>query len=272
MQSVQMQPSWQTSGQIRHVSRGLQDGLRNMPPSFLRSSGRNGRSKSGSGSLLSASTLCLNLVAATLCVQTLKPRKRRSPVNFLSGSSSCGGILTCFASEADSDSSLSLSQLEEQLRVALQREDFTEAARLRDLLTERSFDAEAAVLCANREFYDAFKARDAERMASVWMDSEKSCCVHPSSAPIHGYAPIVKSFAEIMANGGGMDIEFSNTAVTLCSGAGRVVCREKVGDVSLVAVNLFEQTQDGWKLSYHQAGLLVEMPIPPIGFDPSGIR
>lgn len=58
-------------------------------------------------------------------------------------------------------------ELEAQLHAAVAAEEFTEAARLRDALQQLMMDGEAAVLCANREFYAAFQTCDAKRMTAV---------------------------------------------------------------------------------------------------------
>lgn len=141
--------------------------------------------------------------------------------------------------------------------MAVEAEDFTEAARLRDELQQLLLDGEAAVLCANREFYSAFQACDADRMATLWLDATRSCCVHPGSPPIHGREAVVRSWNAIFSRRGDMQIECVNPTVAVSGGTARVVCLEKVdGGLALAAVNLFENTGDGWKMWYHQAGLV----------------
>jgi len=146
-------------------------------------------------------------------------------------------------------------ELKKQLQAAVKAEDFTSAAKLRDQLQQLSIDSEAAVLCANQEFYAAFEAGDAERMASLWLENDRSCCVHPGSLPIHGYEAIKDSWANILGNQGGMRITHDRPTVAISGGVGRIVCFEKVGPgLALVAVNLYESTEAGWKIWYHQAG------------------
>ncbi|CAJ1382788.1 unnamed protein product [Effrenium voratum] len=151
-----------------------------------------------------------------------------------------------------------LAELEAQLRVAVEEEDYAEAARLRDLLQMESLDAEAAVLSANGEFYAAFREGSAERMAKIWLPSPRSCCVHPGRPPLHGFDKVADSWQRILSQGGGLDIECTQASVAMCGNVGRIVCYEKVeGRITLLAVNLFESTKNGWKMSFHSAAPVV---------------
>mmetsp|Transcript_46284 Transcript_46284/g.94371 ORF Transcript_46284/g.94371 Transcript_46284/m.94371 type:complete len:236 (+) Transcript_46284:40-747(+) len=150
-----------------------------------------------------------------------------------------------------------LADLEAQLRLAVEAEDYKEAARLRDLLQMQSFDAETGVLSANNEFYAAFRAGSAERMSKIWLPSPRSCCVHPGRPPVNGYEDVAMSWERILTCGG-LDIECTRPLVAMCGSVGRIVCYERVdGQITLLAVNLFEQTEDGWKMSFHQASPVV---------------
>jgi len=150
-----------------------------------------------------------------------------------------------------------LADLESQLRSAVEAEDYKEAARLRDLLQMQSFDAEAGVLSANNEFYAAFRAGSAERMTKIWLPSPRTCCVHPGRPPLNGYEDVATSWQKILTRGG-VDIECTEPLVAMCGNVGRIVCYERVdGHVTLLAVNLFEQTENGWKMSFHQASPLL---------------
>lgn len=146
------------------------------------------------------------------------------------------------------------------MKAAVAAEDFHEAARLRDELQQLSMDSEASLLCANSEFYAAFQTCDSRRMASIWLPESRSCCVHPGSAPVHGYDAVVSSWHAILRGRSGMDLDFFRPSVVVRGDVGRVVCFERLdsklaGTVALVAVNLFERTDAGWKIWYHQAGM-----------------
>jgi len=155
--------------------------------------------------------------------------------------------------------------LRQRLQQAVDAEDYGEAAKLRDQLQQLELDSEAAVLCANREFYAAFQACDAERMASLWLEGPQSCCVHPGNPPIHGHEAVVSSWRGIFSRRGSMEIECVRPVVTVSGSTGRVVCYERAEagpGVALAAVNLFEATASGWKMCYHQAGLVEPSLMP----------
>lgn len=148
-------------------------------------------------------------------------------------------------------------ELEAQLHAAVAAEEFTEAARLRDALQQLMMDGEAAVLCANREFYAAFQTCDAKRMAAIWLDGGHSCCLHPGQPPINGGPEVVASWEGILRGQRKIDIECIKPCVVVRGNIGRLLCYERVsGGVTLAAVNLFESTTTGWKMWYHQAGMV----------------
>lgn len=169
--------------------------------------------------------------------------------------------LTSAAGDAASDGNLSIEQLESRLRDAVEAEDFRKAARLRDQLQQAMLDDEAAVLSVNREFYAAFSNCDGQRMASIWLEEDRTCCVHPGWPPLSGYQAVADSWREILSGRSEMAMECVKPVVVVRNGMGRVVCYEKVNSggpnaAFLVAVNLFEYTAAGWKMCYHQAGPL----------------
>lgn len=154
----------------------------------------------------------------------------------------------------------SVEQLEEQLRIAVTVEDYTNAARLRDVIQDAKLDVEVAVLCANREFFHAFQTCDLDRMAQIWHEGDHTCCVHPSNYPIHGYTAVVESWDRVFRSGNVRDVQFERTSVQVRGNIGRVICSERINNHSnLVATNLFERTADGWKLWSHQAGMIDPM-------------
>ena len=81
---------------------------------------------------------------------------------------------------------MSLSDLKQQLDIAISEESFSEAARLRDRIQEISHDMHAAVDYANTRFYESFKNADNDAMAAVWGDGESVQCIHPGMAALVG--------------------------------------------------------------------------------------
>lgn len=81
---------------------------------------------------------------------------------------------------------MSLSDLKQQLDIAVSEESFGEAARLRDRIQEISHDVRAAVDYANTRFYEAFKGADSDAMADAWGDGDSVQCIHPGMAALIG--------------------------------------------------------------------------------------
>lgn len=77
-------------------------------------------------------------------------------------------------------------ELQRALQEAVAREDFAEAARLRDVLRFRRSDALQGVEAANARFYAAFERMDAREMARVWGEGDHVRCTHPGASCILG--------------------------------------------------------------------------------------
>jgi excinuclease UvrABC nuclease subunit len=84
---------------------------------------------------------------------------------------------------------MNLSDLKQQLEIAVSEESFGEAARLRDRIQEISHDMKAAVDYANTRFYEAFKNADNDAMSAIWGDGESVQCIHPGMAALVGVTP-----------------------------------------------------------------------------------
>merc|ERR1719410_138585 len=133
--------------------------------------------------------------------------------------------------------------LEKSLQLAVEAEDFQEAARLRDELQLLTMDLEAGALCANNEFYAAFRACDADRMANLWLNSDRSRCLHPGWPAIEGHDEIVSSWEAILSSRGQMDIQCQEPIVQIRGNLACLICLECLDNVTkIVAVNKFEAT------------------------------
>ena len=79
---------------------------------------------------------------------------------------------------------MQVMQAEQALHDAIQREDWSSAAELRDELNldQMHLDDCARVLSVNAAFYQAFSEKDVESMERVWMPSDTAAvqCIHPS--------------------------------------------------------------------------------------------
>lgn len=127
-----------------------------------------------------------------------------------------------------------------------------------------------AVLSANRAFYDALETGDIDLMGAVWADSD-CVCVHPSTAPIHGRAAVLRSLSLIMANTGYIQFFITDVAVTR-SGDRAVVTHteniltsgmetgeddggpsEALLSARAAALNVFVRQGGGWRMWVHHA-------------------
>ena len=112
-----------------------------------------------------------------------------------------------------------------------------------------------AVLLANRAFYEAFAAADADRMAQVWAtDRDDLTVVHPGSVAIAGRAGVLGSWRSIFDGAGHVDIRHVEAAAYLHGDMAIVLCTEIIQGQGLAATNIFCRTAPGWRMVHHHAG------------------
>lgn len=126
-----------------------------------------------------------------------------------------------------------------------------------------------AVLAANRAFYDALETGDIDLMGAVWSD-DGCVCVHPSTAPIHGRAGVLRSLSLIMANTTYIQFFITDVEVTRTAEQAVVTCTENIltarpgeqggserGEALVsaraTALNAFVRQGGGWRLWVHHA-------------------
>ena len=128
----------------------------------------------------------------------------------------------------------------------------------------RVSDATDAVLAANARFYDAFATRDADAMDELWSTDVDVACVHPGWPPIRGRAQVMASWRSIFDNDDGPTPTCEAPTVALHGDASAtVLCRERLGNVVLIATNIFTDGPDGWRLTHHHASALARVPPTP---------
>lgn len=212
-------------------------------------------------------------VAVTLARPRRRPSGTRSVVHGGQSAKKCSATVsntssvnqsegpvaqTCGA-PADAAKPTSVVELEARLQVAVEKEDYIEAARLRDEIIERSLDGEAAVLAANERFFDACRGRDLEGMAELWHTGKHTCCIHSASRPVYGHDAIMESWSSVFRDKKRKEGKRTEQSVIVRDNIGRAVCCQtfKNGAV-MVVTNHFEHTMQGWKLCCHQAGVIEE--------------
>eukprot|EP00929_Paragymnodinium_shiwhaense_P043524 TRINITY_DN22381_c0_g1_i2.p1 TRINITY_DN22381_c0_g1~~TRINITY_DN22381_c0_g1_i2.p1 ORF type:complete len:274 (+),score=46.75 TRINITY_DN22381_c0_g1_i2:164-985(+) len=195
--------------------------------------------------------------AAFLLASTASSARRCSQSRGRSRGQAAIALRAADANGAEGAADGQQGSLSERLKEAVAKEDYEEAAKLRDEISGIRIDTEFAVLNANREFYEAFGEGDLDRMRGLWLDKEHTCCVHPGQAPIYTYKTVIDSWQDIFSRwGAGVRIDCRQPRVSVTGNTARVMCVEKLDDspAVLVAINLFESTPEGWKMWHHQAG------------------
>ena len=150
--------------------------------------------------------------------------------------------------------------LQQRLNAAVNEENYSLAAKLRDELHRLHLDAKTAVLAANSRFYDAFRNGDLVAMRALWAKGDQVSCVHPGSGTISGYELVMDGWDVVC----GVDqefpimIELKDVQVHVNGDVGYVTCLEVVKTKGTswgkqVATNVFERIDGQWYICVHHA-------------------
>jgi ketosteroid isomerase-like protein len=135
---------------------------------------------------------------------------------------------------------------------------------------------EAAVLRANRRFYEAFERLDIDAMSEVWLQASRARCVHPGWRTLRGWPAIRESWVAIFSNTEEIKFTLSAVSVSLVGEMAWVSCVEHIIDSgntipvvsSVEATNIFEWIDSEWRLAQHHASMAVRERDDP-DWDPS---
>lgn len=112
---------------------------------------------------------------------------------------------------------------------------------------------EAELLTANSAFYGAFLKADYKAMDALWARVAPVCCIHPGWPPIHGRDAVMSTWQGVLKRPSQIKA-FGERAIVL-GDVGVVIGFESLGNVSLVATNVFMREEGLWKMIHHQAGV-----------------
>ncbi|KAD6119670.1 hypothetical protein E3N88_10941 [Mikania micrantha] len=149
--------------------------------------------------------------------------------------------------------------LEQELQIAIQEENYSQAAKIRDNLKHLHEDSKAAVLAANTRFYNSFRNGDLAAMQALWSKSENSCVVHPGVSGISGYELVMGSWEYVWADYEfPLSIEVRDVQVYVRGDMGYVRCVEMVRTSGKswgkqFATNVFEKINGQWFICVHHA-------------------
>ncbi|KAG5243048.1 F-box protein [Salix suchowensis] len=136
-----------------------------------------------------------------------------------------------------------------ELQAAIEEENYTQAAKIRDSLKVLQEDSKASVLAANSRFYTAFRKGDLAAMQSLWQKADNVCCVHPGASGVLGYDDVMESWELVWMNYDfPLDIELKNVRVHFRGDVGYVTC---LG--AQFVTNVFEKIGGQWFISVHHA-------------------
>ncbi|KAM0026470.1 putative NTF2-like domain superfamily, SnoaL-like domain-containing protein [Helianthus debilis subsp. tardiflorus] len=149
--------------------------------------------------------------------------------------------------------------LKRELQIAIQEENYAQAAKLRDNLKHLNEDSKAAVLAANTRFYNSFRNGDLVTMQALWSNSDNVCVVHPGVSGISGYELVMGSWEYVWADYEfPLSIEVKDVQVQVRGDVGYVTCVERVRTTgknwgSQFATNVFEKIDGQWFMCIHHA-------------------
>ena len=115
----------------------------------------------------------------------------------------------------------------------------------------------AAVLAANRRYYEAFEARDLDAMSGAWERSERATCTHPGWATLRGWGPIAASYFALFQGPGQLQFVLTEERVAFGAGVAWVSLDENLlghgGGVTIATLNLFVLNPDEgeWRMVCH---------------------
>lgn len=119
-----------------------------------------------------------------------------------------------------------------------------------------------ALLRANLHFYEAIGNGDIEAMDALWANQAPVACVHPGWPALHGRDEVLSSWRSILLGPAPPKILCVAPQASVLGEVGHVVCREELGDQTLVATNLFVREQSLWLIAHHHAGPMADWNVP----------
>ncbi|KAM7464009.1 hypothetical protein LguiA_032130 [Lonicera macranthoides] len=149
--------------------------------------------------------------------------------------------------------------LEHELQIAIEEENYSQAAKIRDSLKLLQEDNKASVLAANARFYNSFRNGDLAAMQALWSKDENVCVVHPGVSGISGYDLVMGSWEFVWADYEfPLEIEVKDVQVHVRGDVGYVTCVEMVKTKGSnwgrqFATNVFEKIEGQWFICIHHA-------------------
>lgn len=118
---------------------------------------------------------------------------------------------------------------------------------------------------ANARFYRAFETLDLGQMEAVWTHGEYVKCVHPGWPLLIGWEAVRSSWQAIFESAAEMRFTIGEVLAEVTGDLAWVTCTEnilsevrgRVTVTSVLATNIFERGDGGWRLIHHHASHVV---------------
>ncbi len=123
-----------------------------------------------------------------------------------------------------------------------------------------------AVLAANRQYYEAFEAKDLDAMSDLWERSERTICTHPGWATLEGWGAVAASFFALFQNGQQIQFVLTRERVSISGDTAWVSLDENLlgdqGGVTVATINIFSRPPgaDNWRMVCHHGSVVQVSP------------
>ena len=113
---------------------------------------------------------------------------------------------------------------------------------------------------AETAFYDAFERANVSAMMAVWAESDDVVCVHPQGPRLVGFEAVRESWVRIFAGGARLRVrtvegrDFNSPTLAVSCVIELLAAPEENAPVTQVfATNVYELTENGWRMVAHHA-------------------
>ena len=120
---------------------------------------------------------------------------------------------------------------------------------------------------AETAFYDAFERADIAAMMAVWAESDEIVCIHPQGPRLAGFEAVREGWAQIFAGGAQLRVRtteerrFDGQTLAVHNVIELVARAGVEGEpTQVMATNVFELTEGGWRMIVHHATPAPEAP------------
>ena len=123
---------------------------------------------------------------------------------------------------------------------------------------------------AENAFYDAFERANLAAMMAVWAESDDVVCVHPTGPRLAGFEAVRESWAQIFSGGAQLRVKpteqkrFDGQTVAVHTLVEVLTATGGQGTPqAVIATNVYELGDGGWRMVVHHATPAPEAPAPP---------